>query len=59
MRRFYAAIEREVRAVPGVRDVAWGSALPLDGQFFGQSFQIDGDPPRPPAESRRRRPIRS
>ena len=36
-------------AVPGVRDVAWGSALPLDGQFFGQAFQIDGDPPRPPA----------
>jgi putative ABC transport system permease protein len=52
MRRFYAAIEHEVRAVPGVRDVAWGSALPLDGQFFGQSFQIDGDPPRPPAEVR-------
>jgi putative ABC transport system permease protein len=50
MRRFYAAIEREVRAVPGVRDVAWGSALPLDGQFFGQAFQIDGDPPRPPAD---------
>jgi putative ABC transport system permease protein len=52
MRRFYAAIEREVRAVPGVRDVAWGSAMPLDGQFFGQAFQIDGDPPRPPAEVR-------
>jgi putative ABC transport system permease protein len=50
MRRFYAAIEREVRAVPGVRDVAWGSAMPLDGQFYGQAFQIDGDPPRPPAD---------
>ena len=50
MRRFYAAIEREVRTVPGVRDVAWGSALPLDGQFFGQAFHIDGDPPRPPAD---------
>ena len=52
MRLFYAAIEHEVRAVPGVRDVAWGSAMPLDGQFFGQAFQIDGDPPRPPAEVR-------
>jgi putative ABC transport system permease protein len=52
MRRFYTAIEREVRAVPGVRDVAWGSAMPLDGQFFGQAFQIDGDPPRPPADVR-------
>jgi putative ABC transport system permease protein len=51
-RRFYAAIEREVRAAPGVRDVAWGSAMPLDGQFFGQAFQIDGDPPRPPADVR-------
>jgi putative ABC transport system permease protein len=45
-RRFYAAIEREVRTVSGVRDVAWGSALPFDGQFFGQSFEVDGDPPR-------------
>jgi putative ABC transport system permease protein len=50
MRRFYAAIEREVRTVPGVRDVAWGSAMPLDGQLYGQDFQIDGDPPRPPAD---------
>ena len=50
MRQFYSAIEREVRTVPGVRDVAWGSALPFDGQFFGQAFQIDGDPPRPPAD---------
>ena len=39
---------------PACGDVAWGSALPLDGQFFGQAFEIDGDPPRPPAESRRR-----
>jgi putative ABC transport system permease protein len=47
MRQFYAAIEREVRIVPGVRDVGWGSALPLEGRFYGQSFEIDGDPPRP------------
>jgi putative ABC transport system permease protein len=49
-RQFYESIEREVRNAPGVRDVAWGSAMPLDGQFFGQSFQIDGDPPRPQAD---------
>ena len=49
MRRFYAAIEREVRGAAGVRDVAWGSGLPFERVFFGQSFQIDGDPPRPPA----------
>jgi putative ABC transport system permease protein len=48
-RQFYSAIEREVRTVPGVRDVAWGSAMPLDGQFYGQAFEIDGDPPRPPS----------
>jgi putative ABC transport system permease protein len=49
MRQFYAAIEREVRTVPGVRDVAWGSAMPLDGQWYGHNFEIDGDPPRPQA----------
>ena len=48
-RQFYSAIEREVRTVPGVGDVAWGSALPFDGQFFGQAFEVDGDPPRPPS----------
>jgi putative ABC transport system permease protein len=52
MRRFYAAIEHEVRNVPGVRDIAWGSAMPLDGGFYEQAFQIDGDPPRPQAEVR-------
>jgi putative ABC transport system permease protein len=50
MRQFYAAIEREVRAAPRVRDVAWGSALPLEGRFYGQSFEIDGDPPRPQSD---------
>jgi len=49
-RRFFESIEREVRAAPGVRDVAWGSSMPLDGLFYGQTFQIDGDPPRPMAD---------
>ena len=48
--KFYEAIEREVRTVPGVRDVAWGDAMPLDGQFYGVAFEIDGDPPRPQAD---------
>jgi hypothetical protein len=47
MRQFFANIEARVRNAPGVRDVAWGSALPFDGLFYGQSFQIDGDAPRP------------
>ncbi|HEX5110931.1 MAG TPA: ABC transporter permease [Vicinamibacterales bacterium] len=45
--RFYEAIENEIRAVPGVRHVAWGGALPLDGLWFGQPFEIVGDPPKP------------
>ena len=47
--RFYEAVEREVRAIPGVRQVGWGSVPPLDGGFFGQSFAIVGDPPKPMA----------
>ncbi|HEX5108172.1 MAG TPA: ABC transporter permease [Vicinamibacterales bacterium] len=50
MRRFYAAVEREIGAVPGVRGVAWGSGVPLDGWWFGQTFQIVGDPPRAPTD---------
>jgi putative ABC transport system permease protein len=46
-RQFYDAVEREVRSVPGVRNVAWGSALPLDGWWIGMSFQRASDPPRP------------
>jgi putative ABC transport system permease protein len=50
LRRKYEAFEREVRQVPGVRDVAWGSALPFDGLWYGQNFEIEGDPPRLPAD---------
>jgi putative ABC transport system permease protein len=47
VRRFQDAVENEVRTIPGVRTVAWGSALPMDGGLFGQSFAIVGDPPKP------------
>src|SRR5688572_16598933 len=50
MRQFYSNIESAVRNAPGVRDVAWGTALPFEGIFYGQSFQIEGDPPRPQAD---------
>jgi putative ABC transport system permease protein len=50
MRQFYANVENAVRSAPGVRDVAWGTALPFEGMFYGQSFEIDGDPPRPQAD---------
>ena len=50
MRRYYDTVEREVRSVPGVRNVAWGGALPFGGMWYGMSFQIEGDPTRPQAE---------
>jgi len=43
--RFYAAIEREVEAMPGVRAVSFGDSLPLDGWNIGQGFEVVGDPP--------------
>ncbi|HKE85633.1 MAG TPA: ABC transporter permease [Vicinamibacterales bacterium] len=49
LKRFYDAIEEEVSREPGVRRVAIGSSLPLDGAWFGQAFDIDGDQPKPPA----------
>jgi putative ABC transport system permease protein len=50
MRRKYEAYEREVARLPGVRAIAWGSAPPLDGRVYGQNFEIEGDPPRSPAD---------
>jgi putative ABC transport system permease protein len=50
LRQFYASIESAARSAPGVRDVAWGSALPFDGLFWMQAFEIDGGPPRPPTD---------
>jgi putative ABC transport system permease protein len=48
--RLYDAIEREIRQVPGVRMVSLGSSLPLDGGWFGQSFEVVGDPSRPQSQ---------
>jgi putative ABC transport system permease protein len=47
--RFYDAVEREVKAVPGVRNAGLGGALPLDGAWYTQAFDIVGDPPKPRA----------
>jgi putative ABC transport system permease protein len=46
-RNFYRAIEREVRSTAGVRNVTWGSAMPLDGWWVGYGFRREGDPPLP------------
>ena len=44
--RFYDSVEREVAQIAGVRSVAIGGALPLDGMWMGQGIDIEGDPPR-------------
>lgn len=41
---FYQSIEREIAALPGIRDVALGGNLPLDGWDIGQGFEIVGQP---------------
>jgi putative ABC transport system permease protein len=47
MLRNYEAFASAVENVPGVRAIAWGSSLPFDGAWYLQSFQIEGDSPRP------------
>jgi putative ABC transport system permease protein len=46
LQQFYAAIEQEVLAVPGVQSVGFASTLPLGPSQFGSvSFEIVGDAP--------------
>lgn len=49
LQQFYDDIEREVRATPGVADMAWTSSIPLGPLSDGLSFEIVGDPPIDPA----------
>ena len=42
---FYQAATRELAALPGMRAVAFGGSLPLDGWDIGQGFTVIGDPP--------------
>ncbi len=44
---FYQAAEREIERLPGVKSVAMGASLPLDGFDIGQSFTVVGDAPLP------------
>jgi putative ABC transport system permease protein len=49
--QFFAEIEREVTALPGVSGVTWSTGLPLGpSEEGGRSFEIVGEPP---AESQR------
>ena len=45
LRRFYQTAQREVAREPGIRSVAWGGALPLDGVWSMQPFNVEGDTP--------------
>jgi len=48
LQQFLDQVEAEVRAVPGVRDVGWSSALPLGASLYGDfalTYEIVGDPP--------------
>jgi putative ABC transport system permease protein len=54
--QFFDQVEQQVRAVPGVQDVAWTSALPLGESLYGDlalTYEVVGDPPV--EESRRPR----
>jgi putative ABC transport system permease protein len=48
LQQFFDLVEAEIRAVPGVQDVAYSSALPMGSSIYGDfalSYQIVGDPP--------------
>jgi putative ABC transport system permease protein len=48
LQQFFDQVEQEARAVPGVQDVAWTSALPLGESLLGDlalTYEIVGDPP--------------
>ena len=49
--QFYNAVADEVRALPGVRGVAWASTLPLGPSYAGRAaVAIVGDPPVDPSQ---------
>ncbi|MEP7084193.1 MAG: ABC transporter permease, partial [Betaproteobacteria bacterium] len=52
LQQFYDQVEAEIRALPGVQDVAYSSALPMGSSLYGDfalSYQIVGDPPVEPS----------
>ena len=45
LQRFYDGVGREVREVPGVRNAAWATTLPMGESSFGDAFfAVDGGP---------------
>ena len=48
LQQFFDQVEAEVRAVPGVADVGWSTALPLGESVFGEypfHYEVVGDAP--------------
>jgi putative ABC transport system permease protein len=48
LQQFFDQVEAEVRAVPGVADVGWSTALPLGESVFGEypfHYEVVGAPP--------------
>jgi putative ABC transport system permease protein len=48
LQQFFDQVEAEVRAVPGVADVGWSTALPLGESIFGEypfHYEVVGDAP--------------
>ncbi len=48
LQQFFDQVEAEVRALPGVADVGWSTALPLGESIFGEypfHYEIVGDAP--------------
>ena len=48
LRQFFDQVEADTRALPGVQDVAWSSAVPLGESVFGEypfTYEVAGDAP--------------
>jgi putative ABC transport system permease protein len=46
---FYQAAEHELAALPGVKSVAFGGSLPMDGWDIGQGFELVDSPAQDPS----------
>ena len=45
---FYRELNASVSAIPGVKQVAWSTWSPMDGNNYSEDVYIEGEPPMPP-----------
>ena len=53
LEQFFKHVEEEVKAVPGVQDVAWSTGLPMGESLYGDfalTYRVVGDPMVPESE---------